>query len=98
MATPRVLYLHGFSSSPQSKKAVVFREHLAPRGMPFTAVDLRVPTLETVRVSSMIAAGVDAINAGSSSPERERAIVIGSSLGGLTAAKVAERDARVCAL
>ena len=98
MPTPRVLYLHGFSSSPQSKKAVVFRDHLAPRGLAVHAVDLRVPALETLRVSSMIDAAAAAIDAGSPRPERERAIVIGSSLGGLTAAKLAERDARVCAL
>jgi pimeloyl-ACP methyl ester carboxylesterase len=52
-----------------------------------------VPSLERLRQSAMIETVQRAIG-----DPRERAIVIGSSLGGLTAARVAERDARVSAL
>jgi pimeloyl-ACP methyl ester carboxylesterase len=93
---PRVLYLHGFASGPQSTKGVAFAAHFATRGIAPTRIDrldLRVPSLEHLRLSAMIAA----VQAAIGGPD-ERAVVIGSSLGGLTAARVAERDPRVVAL
>jgi len=87
------LYLHGFASSPASKKAVAFQAHLARRGIAMGAPDLRVPALEHLRVSSM----VDVARAAIGGPD-DRAVLIGSSLGGLTAAYTARVDPRVCAL
>jgi pimeloyl-ACP methyl ester carboxylesterase len=56
-------------------------------------LDLRVPSLEHLRLSAMI----DAVRAAIDRADGD-AIVIGSSLGGLTAARVAEREPRVRAL
>jgi len=90
---PRFLYLHGFASGPSSTKGVAFAEHHAKRGITVDRLDLRVPSFEHLRLSSMIETTRTAIGS-----ESNAAILIGSSLGGLTAARVAERDHRVIAL
>jgi uncharacterized protein len=79
----RLLYLHGFASGPQSTKAVAF----ARRWPAIECLDLRLPSMERLRLSAMIDAVADAI--------RGDCAIVGSSLGGLTAARVAERDPRV---
>ena len=89
----RHLYLHGFASGPRSTKGVAFSEHFAPRGIAFDRLDLRVPTFEHLRLSAMLDVAATAIGG----PD-DRAVVIGSSLGGLTAARLAERDPRVTKL
>lgn len=89
----RFLYLHGFASGPRSTKGVRFAEHLAARGVDLERLDLRVPSFEHLRLSAMIDVAQQAIG-----DPRERAVVFGSSLGGLTAARLAERDARVTGL
>jgi uncharacterized protein len=86
----KILYLHGFASGPQSKKGVEFANHFAARGIAIERLDLRVPSFEHLRLSAMIETVRGALG--------DSAIVIGSSLGGLTAARVAERDDRVRAL
>ncbi len=91
--SPRFLYLHGFASSPTSKKATAFERHYAPRGVALDRLDLRVPAFPDLRLSTMIEVTREAIGG-----ERDRAVVIGSSLGGLTATRTAERDPRVAAL
>jgi len=83
----QVLYLHGFASGPSSRKAVAFSEHYGKRGITIQRLDLRVPSFEHLRLSAMI----EHVRAAIQGPT----IVIGSSLGGLTAARVAERDERV---
>ncbi len=90
---PRLLYLHGFGSGPRSAKGVAFAEHLARRGLALDCLDLRVPSLEHLRLSAMIERTHEAIGG-----PGDRAVLIGSSLGGLTAARVSERDPRVVAL
>jgi pimeloyl-ACP methyl ester carboxylesterase len=90
---PRWLYLHGFASGPSSAKAKHLAEHCAAKGVLLERLDMRQPSMEHLRLSAMIAHVRAAIGA----PE-DRAVVFGSSLGGLTAARVAEEDARVCAL
>jgi len=89
----RHLYLHGFASGPSSTKAVAFAEHFAQRGITFDRLNLRVPSFEQLRLSAMLEVAASAIGG----PE-DRAIVVGSSLGGLTAARLAERDPRVTKL
>lgn len=91
--SPRFLYLHGFASSPGSKKGTAFDRHYAPRGVAIDRLDLRVPSFPDLRLSAMIEVTRKAIGG-----EHDRAVVIGSSLGGLTAARTAERDPRVAAL
>lgn len=89
----RHLYLHGFASGPRSTKGVRFAEHFAARGRPLDRLDLRVPSFEHLRLSAMISTTRAAIGG----PD-DRAVVIGSSLGGLTAAWTAVQDPRVVAL
>lgn len=90
---PRWLYLHGFASGPNSHKGRALAAHYAARGVELTRLDARRPSLEHLRLSAIIAATRDAIGG-----PRDRAVLFGSSLGGLTACRVAEQDARVCAL
>jgi pimeloyl-ACP methyl ester carboxylesterase len=88
----RYLYLHGFASGPGSKKGVAFEEHFARLGIAIERLDLRVPSFEHLRLSAMI----DTVRAAIG--DASNAVLIGSSLGGLTAARVAERDPRVSRL
>jgi pimeloyl-ACP methyl ester carboxylesterase len=92
-AGPRFLYLHGFASGPASKKGLAFAAHFAALGVNIERLDLRLPSLERLRLSAGMAAARAAIGG-----ERDRAVLIGSSMGALTAARVAAADARVCAL
>jgi pimeloyl-ACP methyl ester carboxylesterase len=89
----RWLYLHGLASGPQSHKGVALAARFAARGVTMERLDLRVPSLERLRFSAMMGRLTDAIGG-----PRDRAVVFGSSLGGLCAARVAERDARIAAL
>ena len=91
--TPRWLYLHGFASGPSSTKGLAFERHFARLGAPIERLDLRIPSMEHLRPSAMIAHARDRIGGA-----HDRAVLIGSSLGGLVAARVAEADARVGAL
>ncbi|MEO8842939.1 MAG: YqiA/YcfP family alpha/beta fold hydrolase [Kofleriaceae bacterium] len=86
----QVLYLPGFASGPKSTKAIAYIDHFAERGVAVEALDLRRPSFEHLRVSAMIQHVRDSMTGAT--------ILIGSSLGGLTAARVAETDDRVKAL
>jgi pimeloyl-ACP methyl ester carboxylesterase len=90
---PRFIYLHGFGSGPASTKGVALAAHLSARGVHVERLNQRLPSLERLRLSAMMRAVRDAIGG-----DRDRAVLMGSSLGGLTAARVAEEDPRVCAL
>src|SRR5688572_23811736 len=90
---PRLLYLHGFASGPRSAKGTAFDAHFTPRGVPVERLDLRVPSLEHLRLSAMLEVTRAAIGG-----PGDRAVIVGSSLGGLTAARLAERDPRVSGL
>jgi len=92
-AAPRWLYLHGFASGPRSTKGVKLSERFATRGVSMERLDLRVPSLERLSFAAMKDVVIAALGGA-----RDRAVVFGSSLGGLTAARVAEADPRVCAL
>ena len=80
----RVLYLHGFASSPQSSKARFFAKKLAGRGVAFDAPDLNEPHFSTLTVTRMLKQAGAAIDAHS-----DPVAVIGSSLGGFVAVQVA---------
>lgn len=85
----RYLYLHGFASGPQSTKGVAFEKHYAARGIRIERLDLRVPSFERLRLSAMIATVHAALG------PTDSAVLIGSSLGGLTAAHVAKDNPRI---
>lgn len=89
----RFLYCHGFASGPGSTKGVAFANHFGARGVHVERLNLRVPSFEHLRLSAMIETARAAIGG----PE-DRAVMVGSSLGGLTTARVAERDPRVIAV
>jgi pimeloyl-ACP methyl ester carboxylesterase len=92
-AGPRWLYLHGFASGANSTKGVALADHYSRRGIHLERLDLRRPSIEHLRLSEMMRTVRDAIGG-----KRDRAVVFGSSLGALTACRVAEEDARICAL
>lgn len=93
MSVPRWLYLHGFASSPESRKAQTFAAAFATRKVELRRLDLRKPSMEALDFAAMVDHVREQIGT-----ERDRAVLIGSSLGGLCAARVAEQDPRVCAL
>jgi uncharacterized protein len=82
----RVLYLHGFASSPQSSKAAFFAHQLAARGIQFEAPDLNAPDFSTLTVSRMLEQAGLVIGASG-----DAVTVIGSSLGGFVAVQAAIR-------
>lgn len=90
---PKLLYMHGFASGPESAKGVALGKHFAAQGVDLVRLDGRKPSFERLRLSAII----DELGRAIGGPE-DRAVVFGSSLGGLAAARLAERDARVCAL
>ncbi|MCP3104751.1 alpha/beta fold hydrolase [Myxococcus sp. K15C18031901] len=90
---PRWLYLHGFASGPDSTKGVAVSRHFEQQGIHVERLNLRVPTLEQLRLSAILETTRKALGG----PE-DRAVLLGSSLGGLTAARLAAEDARVGAL
>jgi predicted esterase YcpF (UPF0227 family) len=90
---PRLLYLHGFTSGPGSKKGVAVSRRLAERGATVERLDLRVPSIERLSFPQMCEVVREAIGG-----SHDRALLMGSSLGGLVAARVAEQDPRVFGL
>jgi uncharacterized protein len=90
----RYLYLHGFASGPRSTKGVAFESHFAPLEIRIERLDLRVPSFEHLRLSAMI----ERVRGELGAQPGEKAVLIGSSLGGLTAARVAVGEPRVKAL
>ena len=91
--SPRWLYLHGFASGPESAKGVALAGHYARKGIHLERLNLRQPSLEHLSLGAMMRTVREAVGG-----PQDRAVVFGSSLGGLTACHVAEEDARVCAL
>jgi predicted esterase YcpF (UPF0227 family) len=96
MSGPVWLYLHGFASGPASYKGRAFVAWGRERGLAIDALDLRVPSFENLRFSAMKSRVREKIDAAGGA--HARAVLIGSSLGGLLACRVAEEDARVCAV
>ncbi len=82
----RVLYLHGFASSPGSSKAAFFANKLAGRDIPFEAPDLNAPDFSTLTITRMLQQVGRVIEAGGGP-----VAIIGSSLGGFVAVHAALR-------
>jgi pimeloyl-ACP methyl ester carboxylesterase len=76
----RVVYLHGFASSPHSTKARFFAGKFAQAGIPFEAPALDAGDFQNLTVSGQMQIVHAAASAG------ERPVLMGSSLGGYLAA------------
>ena len=83
---PQYLYLHGFASSPQSTKAQAMRSRFATLGLDLIVPDLNQGDFPHLTLSRQIQQ-VSAIILG----QPDSTVLIGSSLGGLTAAWVTQQ-------
>lgn len=80
-----VIYLHGFSSSPNSSKARRFQTELSRLGIPFQCPDLNEPDFESLTTTRMLEQTGAALARVKSGP----VALIGSSLGGFVAVHAA---------
>ncbi len=83
-----VVYLHGFASSPASKKARAFRQRLEALGFEVAAPDLNGGSFRDITLTGMLRIVREAAGGGPVS-------LVGSSLGGYLAALYAARHAEV---
>jgi len=79
----RVLYFHGFASSPHGRKVDRLRGMLEPDGFEIIAPDMNVPSFRWLDFEAMVSHARNA--AKDVSPD----VVVGSSLGSLVALSVA---------
>ena len=77
----RIVYLHGFASSPQSSKAQFFAAKFCEAGVPFEAPELDGGDFERLTVSGQLAVIERAVGDGGPGT-----VLMGSSLGGYLAA------------
>lgn len=80
----RILYLHGFASSPESRKARFFSERLRQHGLQVETPDLAKGDFSKLTITRQLQVVDETLNG-------EPAILIGSSLGGYLAALYASR-------
>lgn len=84
----RVVYLHGFASSPQSSKAQFFQRKFAGVGVPVEIPQLDEGRFEQLTISGQLGV-IDRAVGG------EPAVLMGSSLGGYLAALYASRHPEI---
>jgi uncharacterized protein len=89
---PRIVYLHGFASSPASKKACFFRERFAQLGIELEIPDLAERNFERLTITGQLAV-IERVT--KRVPQGERVSLIGSSLGGYLAALYASRHPEI---
>jgi pimeloyl-ACP methyl ester carboxylesterase len=87
----RVIYLHGFASSPSSRKARFFREKFGAMGIPFDAPALDQGDFRSLTVTRQLAIVETLL-------PTVGALIMGSSLGGYLAALLAERHPEIARL
>lgn len=83
---PRLIYFHGFASSPSATKAVRFREAFRRRGWNLEVPDLNTPDFRDLTVGYMLRRAEETIE-----QKPDAAVLIGSSLGGYLAAMLSGR-------
>jgi pimeloyl-ACP methyl ester carboxylesterase len=79
------LYLHGFASGPQSQKARALAARFQAQGLELEIPDLNQGDFSHLTLSRQVRQGVERVMA-----QAQPTVLIGSSLGGLTAAWVAQ--------
>jgi pimeloyl-ACP methyl ester carboxylesterase len=84
----RIVYLHGFASSPQSGKACFFAERFRELGVPFVAPQLDEGNFEGLTIGGQLRVVEKAVGG-------EPVVLMGSSLGGYIAALYAARSVQV---
>jgi uncharacterized protein len=84
----KVLYLHGFASSPEGRKVSALRSLLEPRGLEIVAPDLNVPSFHRLDFHSICRL------AQWEARRHDPAVTVGSSLGALFAIETGNRGAR----
>lgn len=84
----KVLYLHGFASSPTGRKIAALRSLLATRGAEVVAPDLNVPSFLDLDFEAMVRVAI------AESERHPPAVLVGSSLGALTAIEASRRGVR----
>jgi predicted esterase YcpF (UPF0227 family) len=82
---PRLLYFHGFASSPASAKITAIRPMLEP-DIELIAPDLNVPSFEQLDWNAMVGAAQTLLSV------HQPHAIAGSSLGALVALSIAQRD------
>ena len=87
------IYLHGFASSPQSRKAVFLKQQFAQEGITLEVPDLNQNDFTHLSLSRQIAQTTALFN-----QTPKPTIIIGSSFGGLTAAWLAQQSTQVIKL
>ncbi len=86
---PKVLYLHGFASSPRGRKVSALAELLAPEGFQIVAPDLNAPSFQRLDFKAMTRIAV--WEARIHRPD----VLVGSSLGALVALEAVLRGVPV---
>ena len=86
----KYIYLHGFASSPQSIQAQKFKELFATKNIPLIIPDLNQNNFFDLTLTRQIEQVSKYIE-----NDHNSVVLIGSSLGGLTAAFVAEKHEKV---
>ncbi len=81
------LYLHGFASSPLSRKAKFFEAAIREAGWKCHTPDLNLPTFEKLSISAQM----ESCLALASTFDDDPLVLVGSSMGGLLAALLYER-------
>ena len=84
----RIVYLHGFASSPQSGKARFYASKFEALGIPFTAPQLDEGNFEGLTITGQLRVVERAVGS-------EQVVLMGSSLGGYIAALFAARSVQV---
>jgi pimeloyl-ACP methyl ester carboxylesterase len=88
----RVVYLHGFASSPQSSKARFFGSKFAEAGVAFNAPQLDQGEFRDLTISGQMVVVGNAVSAHREKlAKHEPLVLMGSSLGGYLAALYAQR-------
>jgi pimeloyl-ACP methyl ester carboxylesterase len=80
-------YLHGFASSPRSKKAGYFREQFATHGVTLHCPDFNQPEFASLTLTRML----DQLGAAIAALDPAPVVLLGSSLGAVVALHMAAR-------